>query len=95
MTSSAVKSNVTWRRRYVTFYTSNASNSRDFYPVLGEITCEIRIVSQVKHMDILILVCKKEFSSTAWNSTNPVSYVKKISQDTNMIGLNIFYLNKV
>ena len=35
---TAVKTIVTWRRRYVTSYTTNALNSRDFYPVLGEIT---------------------------------------------------------
>ena len=35
---TAVKSNVTWRRRYVTSNTTNALNTRDFYPALGEIT---------------------------------------------------------
>ena len=35
---TAVKTNVTWRRIYVTSYTTNALNTRDFYPVLGEIT---------------------------------------------------------
>ena len=35
---TAVKTNVTWRRRYVTSYTTNALNSHDFYPALGEIT---------------------------------------------------------
>ena len=31
------KNKVTWRRRYVTSNTTNVLNSRDFYPVLGEI----------------------------------------------------------
>ena len=35
---TAVKTNVTWRRWYVTSYTTNALNARDFYPALGEIT---------------------------------------------------------
>ena len=35
---TAVKTNVTWRRRYVTSYTTNALNTRDFYPAPGEIT---------------------------------------------------------
>ena len=35
---TAVKTNVTWRRWYVTSYTTNALNTRDFYPALGEIT---------------------------------------------------------
>ena len=35
---NSCKINVTWRRRYVTSYTTNVLNSRDFYPVLGEIT---------------------------------------------------------
>ena len=35
---TAVKTNVTWRRRYVTSYTINALHTRDFCPVLGEIT---------------------------------------------------------
>ena len=35
---TAVKTNVTWRHRYVTSYTTNALNTRDFYPALGEIT---------------------------------------------------------
>ena len=35
---TAVKTNVTRRCRYVTSYTTNALNTRDFYPVLGEIT---------------------------------------------------------
>ena len=33
-----VKTNVTWRRWYVTSYTTYALNTRDFYPALGEIT---------------------------------------------------------
>ena len=33
-----VKTNVTWRRRYVTSYTTYALNTRDFYPAPGEIT---------------------------------------------------------
>ena len=33
----AVKTNVTWQRRYVTSFTTYALNTRDFYPVLGEI----------------------------------------------------------
>ena len=32
------KTSVTCRSRYVTSYTTNAFNSRGFYPVLGEIT---------------------------------------------------------
>ena len=32
----AVKTNVFWRRRYVTSYTTYAWNTRDFYLVLGE-----------------------------------------------------------
>ena len=32
------KINITWWRRYVTSYTTSVLNSRDFYPVLGEIT---------------------------------------------------------
>ena len=35
---TAVKTIVIWRRRYVTSYTTNALNTRDLYPVLGEIT---------------------------------------------------------
>ena len=35
---TAVKTNVTWRSWYVTSYTTNALNTRDFYPDLGEIT---------------------------------------------------------
>ena len=35
---TAVKTNATWRRWYVTSYTTNALNTRDFYPALGEIT---------------------------------------------------------
>ena len=35
---TAIKTNVTWRRWYVTSYTTNALNTRDFYPALGEIT---------------------------------------------------------
>ena len=35
---TAVKTNVTWRRWYVTSYTTNALNTRDFYPALCEIT---------------------------------------------------------
>ena len=35
---TAVKTNVTSRRRYVTSYTTNALHTRDFYPVLCEIT---------------------------------------------------------
>ena len=35
---TAVKANVTRRRRYVTSCTTNVLNIRDFYPVLGEIT---------------------------------------------------------
>ena len=35
---TAVRTNVTWRCRYVTSYTTNALNTRDFYLVLGEIT---------------------------------------------------------
>ena len=35
---TAVKTYVTWRRRYVTSYTTNALNTRDFYPAPGEIT---------------------------------------------------------
>ena len=34
----AVKTNVTSRRWYLTSYTTNALNTCDFYPVLGEIT---------------------------------------------------------
>ena len=32
------KNNVTWLRRYGTSYTTNALNTCDFYPALGEIT---------------------------------------------------------
>ena len=32
-----VKTNLTWQRRYMTSYTTNALNALDFYPVLGEI----------------------------------------------------------
>ena len=35
---TAVKNNVTWRRRYVTSYTTYPLSTHDFYPVLGEIT---------------------------------------------------------
>ena len=35
---TAVKTDVTWRRRYVTSNITNALNATDFYPVLGEIT---------------------------------------------------------
>ena len=35
---TAVKTNVTWGRRYATSYTTYALNTRDFYPALGEIT---------------------------------------------------------
>ena len=35
---TAVKTNVTWRRRYETYYTTNALNTRDFYPAPDEIT---------------------------------------------------------
>ena len=35
---TAVKTNVTWRRRYVISYTTYVLNTRDFYPAPGEIT---------------------------------------------------------
>ena len=35
---TAVKTSVTWRHRYVTSNTTNALNTRDFYPALGETT---------------------------------------------------------
>ena len=52
---NAVKTNITWWRRYVTSYITNALNSRDFYPVLSEITwVRLELSVQVKHADILI-----------------------------------------
>ena len=36
--ATVVKNNVTWRRWNMTSYTTYALNTRDFYPVLGEIT---------------------------------------------------------
>ena len=56
---TAVKTNVTWRRRYMTSNTTNALNTRDFYPALGEITCEIRFVGTGETGRYPYPVCKK------------------------------------
>ena len=52
---TAVKPNVPRQRRYVTCYTTNAFNTRDFYPVLGE----IRFVGTGEIPGYPYLVCKK------------------------------------
>ena len=55
----------------MTSYTTSALNTRDFYPVLGEINLgEIRFVGTGKTRGYRYLVCKKEVSSTAKNRTN-------------------------
>ena len=62
----AVKTNLTWRRRYVTSNTTNALNSRDFYPVLGEITWVIRFVGTGETRGYPYPVCQKFIFRTSY-----------------------------
>ena len=70
---TAVKSKITRRRRYVISYTTYALDTRDFYPVLGEITwSRYKLSVQVKHADILIRCARKD---TDISISNPRSYL--------------------
>ena len=61
---TAVKTNVTSRRKYMTSYTTNALNTRDFLSSPGRDNMgEIRIVGPNKIRGYPYPVCKKRWSS--------------------------------